>query len=205
MKSDTRSRNEYFKSEDIYGYVKEYAKAIQESLARIPQKQMIQAQNTIRMTLARSGRIFVGGNGGSAAIADHLKCDFEKGTTHDKTNNLIVHSLNGSMATFSAIGNDLGYEKTLSYQLELSRLTSKDCLILISSSGNSPNILDAAAYAKVRHADLIGLTGFDGGRLKEMADVKLHVPFNNYGIVEDCHQAIMHILAQFHYLSVNNV
>lgn len=203
MQSDTRFKNEYPHGDNIFEYMNNYAKHIPAALSKIPYKNIMAAHNLLRLTLARSGRIFVGGNGGSAAISDHLKCDFEKGTASDKANNLIVHSLNSSMATFSAVGNDLGYEQTLSYQLELQRATSADTVILISSSGNSPNIVEAAKYCQARCCDLIGMTGFTGGELKRRSTIPLHIPIHNYGIVEDCHQALMHILAQYHWLSLN--
>ena len=70
-------------------------------------------------------------------------------------------------------------------------------LLAISSSGNSDNIVRAAAQAKSLGMTSIGLTGFSGGRLKAMADIALHVPADNYGVVEDAHQIIMHVMAQF--------
>lgn len=204
MQEDTRRRNCYFASSDIGSYLRQYAGSIAYGLNKVSEEQMEKAKDLIRLTLARSGIIFVGGNGGSAAIADHLVCDFTKGTHTDKHNALNVHSLVGSMSLFSAIGNDMGYSKTFAYQLELVRATSKDLLILISSSGNSQNIEEACEYAKGRGMDIIGLTGFDGGFLKRHSSAALHVPVNNYGVVEDCHQALMHILAQFHLVSSND-
>lgn len=146
------------------------------------------------------GRVFVGGNGGSAAISDHLTCDFTKGVAKENKFNPKVISLCGSHALHSAIANDMGYEYTLQYQLELHRLSPNDVVILISSSGNSANILSAMKYAKERCAPVIGMTGFDGGKLNQLADVKLHVDAQNYGVIEDCHQILMHVLAQYMYL-----
>lgn len=197
---DTRDKNIYPDCDTIFDYLLEYAGKVPMALRQIGAVNIVQAHTLLKLTHARKGRVFVGGNGGSAAIADHLCCDFSKGTA---PKSLIVHSLNGSMATFSAIGNDLGYEKTLSYQLELSKVSAIDTVILVSSSGNSRNVVDAAVYAKARSADVIGLTGFDGGELKKLATCSLHVPILNYGIVEDCHQVLMHVLAQFYHLSMN--
>ncbi len=135
-------------------------------------------------------RIFVGGNGGSAAISNHLCCDFMKG------GGLEVMSLSCNTPLITAIANDLGYERSISFQLER-LLNPGDIVLLISSSGNSPNIIEAAKVAKSRGAWIIGLTGFSGGKLKELADTSLHIPIDNYGIVEDCHQSIMHIISQY--------
>jgi phosphoheptose isomerase len=85
-----------------------------------------------------------------------------------------------------------------SYQLELQDLTAQDLLVLVSSSGNSGNVVKAAEYAKSKGCPVIGLTGFSGGKLKSLAGISLHVAFDNYGIVEDAHQILMHNLAQFH-------
>lgn len=138
----------------------------------------------------KSKTVYVGGNGGSAAISNHLCCDFLKGA------NINVVSLSCNTPLITAIANDIGYEDTLSYQLQ-KHVIGGDVVILISSSGNSPNIVKAAHYAKTHGIKLIGLTGFNGGKLNDLADIKLHIPICNYGIVEDCHQSIMHIISQF--------
>lgn len=201
MQTDTRKSNSYFCRTEISKYLREYAGAISYGLNRVDEDDLEKAKDLLRLTLAKSGRVFVGGNGGSASISDHLVCDFTKGTHTENHNGIQVHSLVGSTSLFSAIGNDLGYDRTLSYQLELAQATSKDCLILISSSGNSANIIQAADYARTRGMEVVGLTGFSGGLLKNMVSISLHIPVHNYGVVEDCHQALMHILAQFHYVS----
>ena len=97
----------------------------------------------------------------------------------------------------------MSYEDSFYFQLkiDLDEAYPEDndykVIVLISSSGNSPNIVKAAKYAKEKGLTIIGLTGFSGGRLKELSDISLHIPENNYGIVEDCHQSIMHIIAQY--------
>jgi D-sedoheptulose 7-phosphate isomerase len=201
MPTDTRDRNQYFGQTEIHRYLKEYTGAVAYALNKIDDQAIETARQLLKQTASTGGRIFVGGNGGSAAISDHLCCDFVKGTMTANANALQTHSLVGSQALFSAIANDLGYDKTFSYQLEALKCDSKDTVILISSSGNSKNIIEAALFAQSRRASIIGMTGFDGGALLRLADAKLHVAFNNYGVIEDCHQALMHVLAQFHYLS----
>ncbi len=203
MQTDPRSRNQYFPQKEIHRYLKEYTGAVAYALNKVTEQDIEFAHELLRLTHQRGGRIFVGGNGGSAAISDHLCCDFVKGTYSDKTNSLLVHPLNGSTALFTAIANDFGYEHTLRFQLKAAQLTSKDLVILISSSGNSANIVGACDEAFDRATKIIGMTGFDGGELKKRADCSLHVPINNYGVVEDCHQILMHVLAQFHFLSTN--
>lgn len=203
MQQDPRTRNTYFHGDDIFRYLTEYTGALAGALTKVGKENLDAAKDLLLLTLPRGGRIFVGGNGGSAAIADHLCCDFVKGTYSKNKANLVAHSLTAHTALLTAVANDFGYEHTLSFQLTAAQLSAKDVVILISSSGNSPNIIEAAKIAKERKASIIGMTGFTGGLLKEMADVKLHIDVNNYGVVEDCHQALMHILAQFHFVSVN--
>jgi phosphoheptose isomerase len=106
--------------------------------------------------------------------------------------------LTSNTALLTAIANDFNYSQTFSFQLELANLTADDVVLLISSSGNSENVIQAAEFAKAKGVKVIGLTGFSGGKLKTTADISLHIDCDNYGVVEDCHQSIMHVLAQFH-------
>ena len=204
MTKNTRSRNLYFNRTDVFSYLKEYVGSIAYGLNRIDHVQLVAAMAAIADChhIMRAA-VYVGGNGGSAAIADHLLCDFTKGTCIENKQGIRVINLGGSPALLTAIANDLGYQHTLSFPLQTFEINPQDVVILISSSGNSPNIIEAATLTKKRGSKLIGLTGFDGGELRKMADISLHVPVNNYGVIEDCHQAIMHTMAQFHYLSLN--
>jgi D-sedoheptulose 7-phosphate isomerase len=102
----------------------------------------------------------------------------------------------GSAALYSAIANDYGFEKVFSTQVGYVGRPG-DVLLAISSSGNSANILGAVATAHEVGMSTIGLSGFSGGLLKPAVNVSLHVDANNYGIVEDVHQSLMHVLAQF--------
>ena len=136
------------------------------------------------------------GNGGSAAIADHLCCDLVKGTHVDGHPTIEVGSLTSNVALYSAIANDFGFENVFSTQIKFLGKEG-DVLIAISSSGNSANIIQAVESAHALGMTSIGLSGFKGGPLKENAHIPLHVDAQNYGIVEDAHQSMMHILAQF--------
>lgn len=138
-------------------------------------------------------QIYTAGNGGSAAIANHLCCDVSKGCQPDTY--IATHSLVANPSVLTAIGNDIGYDETISYQLN-SLPCHGNTLVLISSSGRSPNIVKAARKAKEKGMWLIGLTGFDGGELRQLADAKIHVDSFSYGIVEDCHQAVMHLISR---------
>lgn len=133
---------------------------------------------------------FVFGNGGSSAIANHMECDVTKST--DGKYRVISLCANTSMLT--AIANDLGYKETCAAQLRWRNFgyNPPNAVILISSSGNSKNIIRAAEFCKEQKAKLIAFTGFDGGKLKKLADVSVHIDSNDYGEIEDFHSNVMH-------------
>ncbi|HEX4179552.1 MAG TPA: SIS domain-containing protein [Caulobacteraceae bacterium] len=140
--------------------------------------------------------IYACGNGGSAAIANHLVCDCLKGARTGTAIRPKVHSLSCNIELVTALVNDMDPHEVFAYQLE-SLAASGDVLIAISSSGGSPNIIRALEAAKEAGMSTIAMTGFDGGPARRAADVSLHVDAANYGVIEDAHQSLMHILAQF--------
>ena len=123
-------------------------------------------------------------------------CDWTKGTHHEHHPTIPTQSLNANVPLYSAIANDFGFDRVFAAQVEMLGRPG-DVLVAISSSGNSLNILAGVQAAKAMRMPIIGLSGFSGGELRDAADVALHVAENNYGIVEDAHQALVHILAQF--------
>ncbi len=140
--------------------------------------------------------VFSCGNGGSAAIANHLVCDHCKLVQTDTELKPRVVSLSATVEMITAIGNDLSYNEIFVYQLR-SLAQPGDALVTISSSGDSENVVQAAQWAKDNNVQVISLTGFSGGRSARLADVNVHVTADNYGVIEDVHQSLMHILAQF--------
>ena len=144
----------------------------------------------------RGAQLYVCGNGGSASISNHLVCDHSKCAQTDTDIKPKVISLATNIEMITAIANDIGYEDIFVYQLQ-TLAKEGDVLMTISSSGDSENVVRAAEWAKDQGMDVIALTGFDGGRSAKLATVNLHVAGDNYGVIEDTHQALMHILAQF--------
>jgi phosphoheptose isomerase len=144
----------------------------------------------------RDATVFACGNGGSASIANHLQCDHVKCVGQGTDLRTRVFSLSTNVELFSAIANDNGYEHVFEHQLS-SVARPGDLLIAVSSSGRSPNIVRALEWASAHGVRTIALTGFTGGRSRELANVSIHVESANYGIVEDAHQASMHLLAQY--------
>jgi D-sedoheptulose 7-phosphate isomerase len=144
----------------------------------------------------RGATLLIAGNGGSAAIANHTECDATKGTFHDAAPPLVSRSLSANPSVLTAIGNDIGFASIFERQIDYYGRPG-DVLLLVSSSGNSPNVVKACEVAKARGLVTIALVGFSGGALKGLADHCLFVASHNYGIVEDMHQASVHVVTQF--------
>jgi phosphoheptose isomerase len=162
----------------------------------LDREQLQAAADLIAETVDRNGIIFSCGNGGSAAIANHLACDCLKGVRTGTSIRPRVVSLSATVELITAIANDIGYDEVFSYQLS-SLARPGDILITISSSGESPNIVNALTWAKSNGVPSIAMTGFKGGKAAQVADIKLHTDAHNYGVIEDMHQSLMHILAQY--------
>lgn len=169
-----------------------------EILKQLDAEQINAALNLLDETRQRKGRIYICGNGGSAATASHFQNDFNKGVSEYIDVPFRLHCLNDNMATIMAIANDIGYEEVFRFQLR-NNLEENDVLIAISGSGNSPNIIHAVEYAKEHGCKIIGLTGFSGGKLKEMADISLHAPVNSMQVTEDIHMIFDHMMMSIFY------
>ena len=147
--------------------------------------------------LGRSGgTLWVAGNGGSAAISDHTTCDVTKGTHGRGRPPIRCLSLASNVAMLTALGNDVSYDEVFRQQLEY-YLRPSDAVLLVSSSGNSPNVVKACEYARELGIPTIAFVGFDGGRLKSLATHCIWIQADNYGIVEDTHQSLVHVLTQY--------
>ena len=189
-------QNEIFEMDSIGSFLEGYADRLRQGLVAVDRAALERACKAIQQAGDNGRHVYAIGNGGSAAIADHLCCDLTKGADMPGCAPIITTSLAANMPLYSAIANDLEFAEVFAKQIEYFG-HSGDVLIAISSSGSSQNILRAVSRAQERGMLAIGLSGFTGGTLREMADISLHVPVDNYGVVEDAHQALMHIIAQF--------
>ena len=183
-----------------YAAAAEYFQAYRDEIIRswttIDPTAIAGAARILEDCLKHDGIIYACGNGGSAAIANHLVCDFQKGIQTNTTAKPRVVSLSANLELVTAIGNDIGYEEIFAYQLR-SMARRGDVLLTFSASGNSENIVRAVQWAKANSVPTIALVGFAGGRSAVLADVTIHVRAENYGTVEDIHQSMMHILGQY--------
>ncbi len=140
-------------------------------------------------------RVFLFGNGGSAATAAHFACDLGKGTIQPNVPRIKVLCLNDNVPTLMAYANDMGYETIFAEPL-ITLSERGDLAMAFTASGNSPNVVRAIETARARGLVTIGLTGFDGGKVKSLVDLNLHIPSKSFGHVEDLHLAVCHAICE---------
>jgi phosphoheptose isomerase len=182
--------------EHAASYCDDYLKESARAASSIDLSKVERAAAVLLHTYTTGGNVFSCGNGGSAAVANHLQCDHVKGIQTGTDLLPRVMSLSSNVELLTAIANDLTFEHVFTYQLQ-SQARPGDVLIAISSSGRSPNIVRALTWAREHRLRTIALTGFSGGEAKQLAETAIHVDCENYGVIEDQHQAIMHAIAQY--------
>ncbi len=187
----------YSKSLNINDYSKSYIDYLSSVLNNISLTDIEKFVEVLLEARERESSIFFIGNGGSAATASHFANDIAIGTrTYEKPFRAI--SLCDNQAVITAIANDDGYDKIFSQQLQV-LLKKQDVVIAISASGNSPNLIQAIDTSKEMGAITVGISAFDGGKMKEMVDVSLHVPTEKgeYGPAEDAHMVLDHLISNY--------
>ena len=183
-------------SDDFQEFLRVYYQRFAQALLDFDKGPLSDVLAVFEGLVATGGTLWIAGNGGSAAIADHTVCDCTKGTHVEGHPSLRTVSLASNVAMLTALGNDIAYDAVFAEQLKY-YLTDRDAVLVVSSSGNSPNVVRACEYANARSVPTIAFVGFKGGRLAEMARHVVHVPVDNYGIVEDTHQSLIHALTQY--------
>ena len=157
-------------------------------------EELNRAANAITSCRERGGTIYTIGNGGSAATASHMVVDLGKGANLTCTGAPFrIECLADNMPIITAIANDESYEDVFLFQLQ-KKLRPEDLLIAISGSGNSPNIIKAAEYARSIGTSVLGMTGYSGGKLLELCDYSMHVNIDDMQIAEDVHMMFDHML-----------
>lgn len=173
--------------------VSDYLERLQHLVASVEREDIMSIARKLHKVCREGGTVFVCGNGGSASTASHMACDLSKNVTDSTRHRLRVVSLTDNMAHFSAIANDFDYGQVFVEQLH-NLMTPKDALVAISTSGNSPNVLNAARFAIDLGVPVISMTGFSGGALRDLGTESLHVDCPEYGPVEDLHLVFNHLL-----------
>ena len=180
-------------------FVSQYIERLKSILDNIDPKVINDIVNLLERTIDTKSRIYIIGNGGSAATASHMVNDLGAGLRRRDIVNFDVISLGDNSPVVSAIANDIGYENIFFMQMK-GLINPNDVVIAISCSGDSPNIIKSVNYAKDLGCKIIGITGFDGGYLKSISDISFHVnaPKNEYGLVEDTHMILDHIIYSYY-------
>lgn len=183
-------------------YIRGYIKKSVKLLDHLPIREVAKAINILQATYERDGRIYVFGNGGSLSMATHWVADFNKtvfsGHLDKNLRRFQAIRLPTTESEITAWANDVGFDMIFAGPLK-NYIREGDTVIAISSSGNSPNILKAVNLAKEYQVPVIGVTGFDGGKLNKLADAKIFVKTEKgaYELVEGIHSIILHMLTLY--------
>lgn len=186
-----------------------YLDRLQAELRRVDPKEVCHLADLLHEAWENGNFIFIFGNGGSACSASHLCEDLGKGCIRaeslrdESKRRLRVISLTDNVGWLTAVGNDCGYDQTFVQQL-MNYGREGDLAIGISGSGNSPNVLTAIDWANRHGLKTFGMTGFDGGKLKQIQQAGLHSPLDDMGMVESVHICMIHWIIDDLYGRINN-
>jgi D-sedoheptulose 7-phosphate isomerase len=177
-------------------HVDGYIGRLQTALAELPRDRLARLGETLLRAYRNDKQVFTIGNGGSSSTASHMAADLAKNTIGPNMKRFRIMSLSENASIMTALANDLGYDNVFSEQLT-NVVCAGDVLIVVSASGNSSNVLKAIRCAQAQSAEVVGLLGFDGGEAARLADIPIVVRSHDYGIVEDVHLAINHMLVEY--------
>jgi D-sedoheptulose 7-phosphate isomerase len=169
----------------------QYFAGVAKILGRLPLAAIDQFVDRLFQAYHQNRALYIFGNGGSAALASHSACDLSKGTMTDGKRPFRVVSLTDNVPVITAWANDLNYDSIFAAQLAPLILPG-DIAFAISGSGNSPNVLAGLRAARDARASNIGLTGFQGGKMKELCDLCIVIPSSDMQQIEDSHVCVMH-------------
>ena len=173
--------------------IKNYFRDLSSTLSEIDISGFADFKDSLEKARDNGNNIYVFGNGGSGSTASHMVCDMVKGCSYKKDKKFKIICLNDNIPTILAYSNDVSYDVVFEEQLK-NFLKPNDVVIGISGSGNSTNIINAIKYANNNGAVTIGMSGFNGGKLKEISNINIHAPINDMQISEDIHLITIHIL-----------
>jgi len=190
----------YAAAPDPAKFTSAYFTHLSECLAAIDPESVAAVIREMMDAHAANRRIFVAGNGGSAATASHMVNDLAADVARKAKLEVPfrVIALTDNTALITAIANDTGYENAFVNQLK-AWFEPGDRFLAITASGNSPNLLRAAEWVREHGGRVIGFTGFDGGKLPELCDICVHVKTarGEYGVVEDAHLVLNHVISNY--------
>lgn len=173
----------------------EYFESYQEVIRNLPHLVIEQVIGELLRAYAGGKNVFIFGNGGSAALASHFVCDLSKGTVTGNSDHqrFRAMALTDNVPLMTAWANDSSYEGIFAEQLQ-NFVAPGDVAFAISGSGNSPNVLRALEVARSAQAVTLGLSGFEGGKMKALCDLCVVLPSDNMQIIEDFHLSVTHAM-----------
>jgi D-sedoheptulose 7-phosphate isomerase len=175
--------------------IEDYKAGLAEVLQRLDTAQVDRFIEVLSGALHDSRTVFIFGNGGSGATASHLACDLNKGVSYGQEVRFRIICLNDNLPTLMAYANDVSYDDVFVEPLK-NFLRPGDVVIGLSGSGNSENVIRAIDYANAKGGLTVGLCGYSGGRLKEKAQLVVHVAVDDMQMAEDAHLIIGHMAMQ---------
>lgn len=189
----------YSRNSDAAEFARGYADYVSDLLKNLDCQSVARVIDVFCTARLRGQSIYFMGNGGSASTASHFANDFAFGTRLDRLPFKAV-SLSSNNSILTALANDDGYTSIFRKQLEV-YLQEGDVVVVISASGNSPNLVEAVEYANSRNFTTIGLLGFDGGLLKDICNHSIHIETSKgeYGPCEDLHMILDHLMCSYLY------
>lgn len=170
-----------------------YLSELKNTIDALSRKEIVQFSELLEKTRQEGKRVIIFGNGGSGATASHFACDINKGVSLGKSKRYKVIALTDNIATILAYSNDLSYDDVFVEQMK-NFIEEGDLIVGISGSGNSKNVLKAIEYANERGNFTVGLTGFSGGKLREISSLSINANVNDMQISEDIHMMLVHVL-----------
>jgi len=181
---------------DRISFARRYIDTLGAVLRELPVEGLAETLRILERAHLDRRHVFIAGNGGSAATASHMANDLQWGLARLGTPGLRAIALSDNVPLLTAIANDRSYEDVFSVQLE-SLADAGDVLIVISGSGNSPNVVRAAEVARRKGLVTVGFLGMAGGKLRSMVDVPVVVPSDDYGPIEDLHMMFDHLCTAY--------
>ena len=169
-----------------------------ETLEKLNVDAISEVMDAMVQAFENGNTIYVFGNGGSSATASHFQNDFNKGVSEHTQKKFNFQCLNDNIPTIMAVANDIGFEEIFRFQLK-GHIKPGDLVFAISGSGNSKNVLNAVTYAKEQGNKVVAITGYDGGKLDNMADYHLYAPVMSMQITEDIHMIFDHMIMSIFY------
>jgi D-sedoheptulose 7-phosphate isomerase len=170
-----------------------YINQVKTTLDNLDLNEIDQLIEAFYTTYQKGGTIYTMGNGGSGASASHAAGDFLKGASYGLEKRFKMICLNDNLPSLMAIAYDIGWDEIFG-EPRTNFLQPHDLVIGISGSGNSANVVKALEYANAQGAATVAMTGFKGGKIKEIASLSVHVPVMDMEITEDIHMVIFNIV-----------